>query len=114
MALCKSDMKVRTDAKIMNLAQRIQNYRELLYRMFIAVQVPAKSQSMGQLQGTGKSHYCIETDIQEGLTSSRRMYKYSISDFLHQFNTFYVDQVLLMKFDNLSTQLPAAKLILII
>jgi len=77
-------MKVKTDAKIMNLAQRIQNYRELLYRMFTAVQVPAKSQSMGQLQGTGKSHYCIETDIQEGLTSSWRMYKYSIV-----FQTFY-------------------------
>jgi len=53
----------------MNIAQRIQNCREIPYRMFTAAQVPAKSQSMGQLQGTRKSHYWIETDTKASLVA---------------------------------------------
>lgn len=76
--------KVRMEGKIMNLAQKVQSKREFLYWMFIAAHVLAKSQSMGQLQRTGNSHYSIKMDSQESLTSNQSPHRnkfYNIADF---------------------------------
>jgi len=80
--------------------------------MFIAAQVPAKSQSMGQLQRTRKSHYCVEIRYPRPHWLLENVLIWYFRLFTRS-NKFYRDQEQLKDFDNPSIQQPAVRLILL-